>query len=34
MLELTGGRSLATNVALIRSNAALAAEIALALAAR
>jgi pseudouridine-5'-phosphate glycosidase len=34
MLELTGGRSLATNVALIRSNAALAADIALALAAR
>jgi pseudouridylate synthase len=30
--ELTGGRSLATNVALIRSNASLAAEIAVALA--
>ncbi len=34
MLELTGGRSLATNVALIRNNAALAAEIAVALARR
>ncbi len=31
MLELTGGRSLATNVALIRNNAALAAKIAVAL---
>lgn len=31
VLELTGGRSLTTNVALIRSNARLAAEIALAL---
>ena len=34
MLELTEGRSLATNVALIRNNAALAAEIAVALARR
>lgn len=34
MLELTGGRSLATNIALIRSNAALAADIAVARAAR
>ena len=34
MLELTEGRSLATNVALIRSNAGLAAEIAIALARR
>ena len=33
MVELTEGRSLATNIALIRNNAALAAEIALALAA-
>ncbi|HEX4766701.1 MAG TPA: pseudouridine-5'-phosphate glycosidase [Lichenihabitans sp.] len=33
MMELTEGRSLATNIALIRNNAALAAEIALALAA-
>jgi pseudouridine-5'-phosphate glycosidase len=32
MLELTEGRSLATNIALIRSNAALAAEIAVAVA--
>ena len=34
MLELTDGRSLATNVALIRNNAGLAAEIAVALARR
>jgi pseudouridine-5'-phosphate glycosidase len=34
MLELTGGRSLETNVALIRNNAALAARIAVALAGR
>ena len=34
MLELTDGRSLATNVALIRNNAALATEIAVALARR
>ena len=31
MFELTGGRSLATNIALVRNNAALAAEIAVAL---
>ncbi|MCX5481499.1 pseudouridine-5'-phosphate glycosidase [Kaistia geumhonensis] len=31
MLELTGGRSLATNIALVRNNARLAAEIAVAL---
>jgi pseudouridine-5'-phosphate glycosidase len=31
MFEITGGRSLATNIALVRNNAALAAEIAVAL---
>ncbi len=34
MFEITGGRSLATNIALVRNNAALAARIAVALSAR
>jgi len=32
MFEITGGRSLATNIALVKNNAALAAQIAVALA--
>jgi pseudouridine-5'-phosphate glycosidase len=32
VLELTGGRSLAANIALVRNNAALAAQVAAALA--
>ena len=34
LFEMTGGRSLATNIALVKNNAALAAQLALSLASR